>query len=319
VDEVFKKIYEIGIIPVIKIQDAKDAVPLGKALIAGSLPLAEITFRTSAAEEAIRRMKGELPGLLIGAGTILSVDQAAKALAAGAEFIVSPGFNPKVVDYCVERNVPVTPGVNSPTTIEMALERGLKVLKFFPAETSGGLAMLKAMSGPYGGVQFIPTGGVNTQNLQAYLSSSLVYACGGSWIAKADLISEGNFAEITRLAHEAVMLTLGFSLAHVGIYEASPEKAIASAKLLSGLFHFPLKEGTSSVFAGRGFEVTKAPGLGKNGHLAIGTLNIQRAVAYLKRQGIEILPDSAKEKNGKMIAVFLKQEISGFALHLLQD
>jgi len=207
-NKILKQIGELGIVPVVKIEKAEDALPLGRALIEGGLPIAEITFRTSAAEESIQILTKELPELLVGAGTVLTVEQAKRAIAAGAKFIVSPGFNPKVVDYCIENDIPVTPGINNPTQIEMALERGIKVVKFFPAEASGGLAMLKSMSAPYTDVKFIPTGGINQNNLCSYLSNSKVHACGGSWMVKADLISSGNFDEITRLTEGAISAML---------------------------------------------------------------------------------------------------------------
>lgn len=194
----------LGVVPVVEIERAEDAVELGKALLAGGLPCAEITFRTAAAEEAIRRISSSLPQIIVGAGTVLSVDQASKAVSAGAQFIVSPGFNQKVVDWCLQREIPVTPGVLTPTEIEMALDRGLKVLKFFPAEAMGGVATLKAISAPYKGVRFIPTGGINQDNLADYLALPSVHCCGGSWMVKAHLISAGRFDEITRLTEEAV-------------------------------------------------------------------------------------------------------------------
>jgi len=317
-NDVLKRQGELGLVPVVKIMDAKDAVPLGKALIAGDLPIAEITFRTDAAEESIKRISSKLPDMLVGAGTVLTTDQAERAVAAGAKFIVSPGFNPKVVDWCIEKGVPITPGVNSPTQIEMALERGLTHLKFFPAEASGGLAMLKAMSGPYGGVKFIPTGGVNAGNLGEYLASPLIHACGGSWLAKADVIAAGNFDEITRVTREAVSLVLGFEMAHVGVNETSEDGAKSSARFFGDVFGFPMKVGSSSVFAGPGIEITKSPVQGKHGHIAVRTNSIERAVAYLGRKGIKTDPGSAKEKNGKMIAIYLEDEVSGFAVHLLQ-
>ena len=317
-NEILKKINEIGLIPVVKIERADDALPLGKALIKGDLPLAEITFRTAAAEESIKTLTRELPDLLVGAGTVLTVDQVKSAVGAGASFIVSPGFNPKVVDYCIEQGIPVTPGLNNPTVVEMALERGLEVVKFFPAESSGGLKFLKDMAAPYGGIMFIPTGGINANNLNDYLANNRVYACGGSWMVKADLISSGKFDEVTRLAKEAVSIMLGFELAHLGINEETEEKALGAANDLSGLFHFPVKAGASSVFAGTGFEVTKKPFLGEKGHVAIATNNIEMAIAYLKRKSISILPETAKEKDGKLKAVYLDKEVSGFAIHLLQ-
>ena len=317
-NKILEKIGELGIVPVVKIEKAEDALPLGRALIDGGLPIAEITFRTSAAEESIKTLTRELPNLLVGAGTVLTVEQAKKAVYAGAQFIVSPGFNPKVVDYCIENDIPVTPGINNPTQIEMALERGIKVVKFFPAEASGGLSLLKSMSAPYSGIKFIPTGGINQNNLCSYLSENKVLACGGSWMVKPELISSGNFDDITRLTREAVSIILGFEFAHLGINEENKDKALNSANQLSHLFYFSLKEGATSVFAGSGFEVMKKRFLGKQGHIAIATNDIHRAIAYLKTKGISILPETAKEDKGKLKAVYIDQEISGFAIHLLQ-
>ena len=317
-NEILEKIGELGIVPVVKIEKAEDALPLGRALIDGGLPIAEITFRTSAAEDSIKTLTKELPNLLVGAGTVLTVEQAKKAVSAGAQFIVSPGFNPKVVDYCIENDIPVTPGINNPTQIEMALERGIEVVKFFPAEASGGLPLLKSMSAPYNNIKFIPTGGINQNNLCSYLSNNKVLACGGSWMVKASLISSDNFDEITRLTKEAISIMLGFEFAHLGINEEDEDKALNSANLLSHLFYLPIKEGTSSIFAGPEFEVMKNQYLGKHGHIAIITNDIHRAITYLKMKGISVLPETAKEKDGKLKAVYLDQEISGFAIHLLQ-
>jgi len=318
VNKILEKIGELGIVPVVKIEKAEDALPLGKALIDGDLPIAEITFRTSAAEESIKTLTRELPNLLVGAGTVLTVEQTKKAVSAGAKFIVSPGFNPRVVDYCIKNSIPVTPGINNPTQIEMALERGIEVVKFFPAEASGGLSLLKSMSAPYTGIKFIPTGGINQDNLCAYLSNNKVHACGGSWMVKANLISSGNFAEITRLTQEAISIMLGFEFAHLGINEETEDEALNSANLLSGLFYLPIKEGTSSIFAGSDFEIMKNQYLGKHGHIAIATKDIHRAITYLKMKGISVLPETAKEKSGKLKAIYLDQEVSGFAIHLLQ-
>ena len=317
-NESLEKIGELGIVPVVKIEKAESALPLGKALIDGDLPIAEITFRTSAAEESIKILTGELPNLLVGAGTVLTIEQVKKAVSAGAKFIVSPGFNPRVVDYCIENSIPVTPGINNPTQIEMALERGIEVVKYFPAEASGGLPLLKSMSAPYTGIKFIPTGGINQNNLCSYLSNNKVLACGGSWMVKADLISSGNFAEVTRITKEAISTMLGFEFAHLGINEEDKDKALDSTNRLSHLFYFSIKEGTSSIFAGPGFEVIKNRFLGKHGHIAIATNNIHRAITYLKMKGISLLPETAKEKDGKLKAVYLDQEVSGFAVHLLQ-
>ena len=318
-NKILERIGELGIVPVVKIEKAEDALPLGRALLDGDLPIAEITFRTSAAEESIKSLTRELPKLLVGAGTVLTVEQVKKAVSAGAKFIVSPGFNPKVVDYCIENDISVTPGINNPTQIEMALERGINVVKFFPAEASGGLPLLKSMSSPYSGIKFIPTGGINQNNLCSYLSNNKVLACGGSWMVNDDLISSGNFAEITRLTKEAISTMLGFEFAHLGINEETKEKALNSANLLSHLFCLPLKEGAGSIFIGSGFEIMKNKYLGKHGHIAIATNDIHRAIAYLKKKDISVLPEAAfKGKNGKLKAIYLDQEVSRFAIHLLQ-
>mgnify|MGYP000925821421 FL=1 len=203
-NDILKQIGDYGIVPVVKIDDAKDAIPLAKALKDGGLPVAEITFRTAAAEEAISNISKEFPELLVGAGTVLSVEQVKKSVNAGAKFIVSPGFNPEVVKYCIDNEIPITPGCSNPTDIEMALGFGLEVVKFFPAESFGGIKTLKAISAPYGMIKFIPTGGINVNNINDYLSFSKVLACGGSWMVKDELIKKGNFGEITRLAREAV-------------------------------------------------------------------------------------------------------------------
>jgi 2-dehydro-3-deoxyphosphogluconate aldolase/(4S)-4-hydroxy-2-oxoglutarate aldolase len=193
------------IIPVVAIQDAGDALPLADALIQGGLPCAEITFRTAAAPDAIKAV-AQRGDMIVGAGTVLKVDQVKQAVDAGATFIVSPGFNPKVVGYCVDNNIPVTPGVSNPTDIEMGLDYGLDVLKFFPAEAFGGLKTLKAMSAPYTMMRFIPTGGIGPGNVLEYLTHPKVPACGGSWMVKSDLIADGQFERITELTREAVSI-----------------------------------------------------------------------------------------------------------------
>ena len=192
-----------GLIPVIKVERAEDAVPLCRALSKGGLPVAEITFRTKAAEEAIRLVHQELPEVLLGAGTVLTIEQADRAMAAGVEFIVSPGFNPTTVQYCLDKDVTIIPGVNNPSLVEQAMEMGLRHLKFFPAEQSGGIAMLKALGAVYP-VRFMPTGGVTPANLKEYLGLNAVIACGGTWMVPAKLIDEGRWEELAALVREAV-------------------------------------------------------------------------------------------------------------------
>ena len=193
----------------------------------------------------------------------------------------------------------------------------LETVKLFPAGALGGLEFMKAVAAPYAGVKFIPTGGVDASNLKEYLSFGRVFAIGGTWIAKEAAIAEGKFEEISRLAREAVSLSLGFELAHLGINELNPPAALSAAAEFASMFSFAPREGTSSVFAGSGFEIMKNPYLGAHGHIAISCLNILRAIAYLKRKGVGMRSETAKEKDGKLIAVYLDREIAGFAIHLL--
>ena len=201
---VLEQISKIGIVPVVKIDNAADALPLAKALCAGGLPCAEVTFRTSAAAEAIKIMTDNFPSMCVGAGTVLNAEQVDAAVAAGAKFIVSPGLNPRTVKYCVEKNIPITPGTSSPSDIEQAIELGLDVVKFFPAEQSGGLAKIKAMAAPYTGIRFMPTGGINAKNLEDYLSCDKILCCGGSWMVKNTMIENNEFDRIEELVKEAI-------------------------------------------------------------------------------------------------------------------
>lgn len=318
-NEVLSKIQKMGIVPVIKLDDAKDAVPLAKALVDGGLPCAEITFRTAAAEESIRLMRQAYPDMLIGAGTVLTIEQVDTAVNAGATFIVSPGLNPKVVRYCVEKNIPITPGCSNPSDVEAAIELGLEVVKFFPAEAAGGLAMIKAMSAPYVNMKFMPTGGISAKNLNAYLDFSKIIACGGSWMVKDELVKAGEFDKITELTKEAVTLMLGFELRHVGINAANDQEADQVATSFEKLFGFVKNVGNSSIFAGTGIEVMKQPYLGQKGHIAIQTNYIDRAIFHLGQQGFTFNEESKKYgKNDKLVAIYLNEEIGGFAVHLVQ-
>lgn len=318
--QVLKKIEAIGIVPVVKIDRAQDAEPLARALINGGLPCAEVTFRTDAAADAIAAMTKAFPDMLVGAGTVLTPEQADAAVAAGAKFIVSPGLNPAVVKHCVEKGYPITPGVATPGEVEMALSFGLEVVKFFPAEAAGGLPMIKAMSAPYGKLKFMPTGGISAKNLNEYLAFPKILACGGSWMVTADLINEGKFEEIERLTREAVSTMLGFELAHIGINSADAGEANGVANAFSTLFDMTKKDGNSSTFVGSIIEVMKAPGYGAKGHIAIRTKGIYRAVRYLESKGVKMNPDSAKtDAKGNLKAIYLQDEIAGFAVHLVQS
>ena len=260
--EVLEKIQKIGIVPVVVLDDAKDAKPLAKALCEGGLPCAEVTFRTAAAEESIRIMAEEFPEMLIGAGTVLTTEQVDRAVNAGAKFIVSPGLNPEVVKYCVSKDIPITPGTSNPSDIETALSFGLEVVKFFPAEAAGGLNMIKSLAAPYTNVKFMPTGGINANNINSYLAFDKIIACGGSWMVKGDLIKAGDFDKIRELTKEAVQTMLGFELKHIGINCENEAEADSTADAFDRLFGFTKKAGNSSVFAGSYIEAMKTPGAG---------------------------------------------------------
>lgn len=313
------KLNSIGIIPVVKIDDAEKAVLLAKALMDGGLPCAEITFRTAEAEQAIKNITSALPEILVGAGTVLTTEQVDRAVAAGAKFIVSPGFNPEVVKHCIDKNIPITPGCSNPTDIEMAISMGLEVVKFFPAEAMGGIKTIKALSAPYSNVKFIPTGGVNEKNLNDYLSCPSVLACGGSWMVSGALINSGDFDKITELTKNAVKTMLGLELAHVGINTENEEEALSIAGLFSSLLGVENKVGNSSIFAGKSIEVIKSQGRGKHGHIAIGTNSIDRAIEYFESLGFTMDSDNTiKDDSGNIKAIYLEKEIGGFAVHLVQ-
>lgn len=201
-----EQFYKYGVVPVVVVEDAKDALPLAQALTEGGLPCAEVTFRTEAAEESIRRMSEKYPDMLVGAGTVLTIEQVERAMGAGAKFIVSPGFDPEIVDYCLGKDIPIFPGCITPSELAQAVKRGMKVVKFFPAEQAGGVAMIKAMAAPYTMMKFMPTGGISAKNLKEYLEYDRILCCGGSWMVKGDMIRNGEFNKIKELAEEAVKL-----------------------------------------------------------------------------------------------------------------
>ncbi len=200
------QIAELGVVPVVVLEDADNAKPLAKALCEGGLPCAEVTFRTAAAAESIRRMTEAFPEMLVGAGTVLTTEQVDRAVDAGARFIVSPGFDPEIVDYCLEREIPVFPGCVTPSEVAQAVKRGLKAVKFFPAVQFGGVATIKALAAPYVGLKFMPTGGIGANNLKEFLDCKSIIACGGSWMVKSALIEAGEFEQITKLTKEAAAL-----------------------------------------------------------------------------------------------------------------
>lgn len=317
-NKVVEELGKIGIVPVIALDDAKDAEPLAKALIEGGLPCAEVTFRTEAAEESIKIMSEKYPELIVGAGTVLTPEQADRAMAAGSKFIVSPGLNPKVVKHCLDKGYPIVPGTSNPSDVETAIELGLDTVKFFPAEAAGGLKMIKSMAAPYTKMHFMPTGGINADNLKSYLDFNKIVCCGGSWMVKKDMVTAGDFEGIRNLTKQAVDTMLGFEVRHVGVNLASADEADELADTLNDMFSFEKKVGNSSIFSGTGFELMKKPGRGTNGHIAIATNYIERAIYHLEKRGFEFDKESTVIKEGRIKAIYFKGEFGGFAIHLVQ-
>ena len=315
--DVLKRLAQSGVVPVVVLEDAKDAVPTAKAMLAGGIDVMEITFRTAAAADSIKAVAQECPDMVVGAGTVINLEQCKLAVECGAKFIVSPGYDEETVAWCCDNGIPVTPGCVTPTEIMMALQHGLKVLKFFPANVYGGLSAIKSLAGPFGGVKFIPTGGVNAQNLAEFISSPYIHAVGGSWICPKADIAAGNFDKITALCKEARKTLLGFEVAHIGINTPDADAAMDVCKAFNDAFDFNVKQGNSSNFASTGVEVMKTMFKGANGHIAIRTNKMIPAIAEMERRGYELDMDSVKDKNN-IKAVYFKNEIGGFAVHLLQ-
>ena len=316
---VLKTISKIGIVPVIALDDAKKAVPLAKALVAGGLPAAEITFRTAAAEEAIRAIKAEVPEMLVGAGTVTSKERLDRALAAGSEFIVPPGFSPDTVKYGIDKGALMLPGTATGGEMEQAMALGLEAVKFFPAEDNGGIKKLKAMAGPYRELMWMPTGGVNTKNMMDYLSFPQIIACGGTWMVKKDLIEGECWDEITAICRDAVKVMLGIELAHVGVNTESREEAERLAKLVSGMRGLSTRDTGKSWFAcDNGIEFMSHKGPGTMGHIGFKTNSVERAMYHLGLQGIEFDESSITyTEKGAPRFVYFKGEFGGFAIHLV--
>ena len=294
-----------AVVPVVVLDDAKDAVATAKALLAGGVDVMEITFRTAAAADSIKAVAESCPDMLVGAGTVITLEQCKKAVECGAKFIVAPGFDEDVVRWCVENGVAVTPGCVTPTEIMAAMKLGLNVVKFFPAGVYGGLSAMKALSGPFGGIKFIPTGGVNAQNLAEYISAPFIHAVGGSWVCPKADISAGNFEKITALCREARRSLLGFEVAHIGINCPDADASAAVCDTLNSAFGFETKLGNSSNFSTSAIEVMKSNYLGENGHIAVRTNRIDIAIAELEKAGYAVDPETAKYKGDRMIAVYL--------------
>ncbi len=317
-DKILEQIGLLGILPVAIVEDEKKAVMLARTLCECGLPAIEVTFRTQAAASVIERIAKDSSHMLVGAGTVLTIDQAQTAMDAGARFIVSPGFSPKVVEFCLSNSIPIVPGIMTPTEIQYAIEYNLEVVKFFPAEASGGTEYLKAIAAPFKEMQFIPTGGIEESTLLSYLRLPRVLACGGSWMIPSAFIHSGSFDEIKKLTTKTVAKMLGFELRHIGMNMPNVSDAKQIATTIEKIFNFGVHETNGSFFVGTQFEVLKRQYLGTNGHIAIATNFIERAIAHLALRGISIKPETKNIQDGKLSTVYLDLEIGGFAIHLIQ-
>ena len=318
-NSVVQRVYEIGIIPVIAFNSVDEAVPLCKALVAGGLPAAEVTFRTACAEECIKKIHAEVPEMLLGAGTVLTTDQADRAMAAGASFIVAPGFDPLVTKHVIDKGGLMMPGTCSAGEMQQAMNLGCDALKFFPAEANGGVSMLKNIGGALKTAKWMCTGGINAKNVNDYLAYDQIFAVGGTWMCKSDKIKAGAWDEITAMCKEAVDVMLGLELGHIGINCADDKEAMATAELLGSLLNMKVAPGNSSIFVGKKeFEIMKKPGRGTHGHIAIKCNNVDRAVYHLGLRGVKFDMSSMVNKNGKNTAIYMADEVAGFAIHLVQ-
>ncbi|HIV16326.1 MAG TPA: bifunctional 4-hydroxy-2-oxoglutarate aldolase/2-dehydro-3-deoxy-phosphogluconate aldolase [Candidatus Avisuccinivibrio pullicola] len=315
--EIFKEIGTYGIVPLVTLDDPNDAVPLAHALVDGGIPIAEVTFRTAAGGESIKRMAKEVPEIIVGAGTVHNLDQAKQTLDNGGKFIITPGFNYKVVEWALEHNMPICPGTVVPSDIEEAMNYGLDTVKFFPAEAYGGINTLKNLAAPFASVKFVPTGGVNLNNLQAYLDQPNVAAVGGSFVPPSKLVKAKDWAGITALCQEIMKKVVDLRPGHVGINAGTDENARAVTSTLCKIFDTEFKDTPLAYFAGDLAEVMKVPFKGTHGHYCVETRDMPRAVAYLKRKGIAFDEKSfVYDAKGKLIAAYLADEVGGFAFHL---
>jgi len=317
-NEIMQKIYSCGIIPVVVIDDAKTAVPLAKAILHGGIYCIEVTLRTTAGIEAIRKICADCPDILVCAGTVLSADQAESAIEAGASFIVSPGFNDEVVSKCRELGTPIIPGCATPSEIEHAMSFGIDTVKIFPAEQLGGCSYIKALSGPYRDIRFMPTGGISAENIDGYMQLPSVAACGGSWMVKPELITAERYNEISELCRTAINKAHGFEFAHVGINAQDDLAASVVANSFTELFSVGKREASTSIFASESIEIMKSQSPGAHGHIGFSVSNVERTLAYLDTRKIAYDKSASKKVGGKYPSIYIDDEIGGFAVHITE-
>jgi len=315
------KLREMGIVPVVKIDDAAQALPLADALIAGGLPCAEITFRTDAAADAIRQIRENRPDMLVGAGTVLSLEQLDKAIEAGSQFIVSPGMNPEIVKAAQAKGLPIYPGCATPTEVEAAMALGLRTVKFFPAEAAGGTAMLSSLAAPYSQIKFMPTGGIDKTNLNSYLKLPNVIACGGSFMVKSAWLNEGNWDAVKAETEAAVKTMLGLEMGHFAIMAKDKDDLTASAGALGEMLCLPaaINPDGRGAMVGSAFEVLNASEEGLYPHAALLTNDPARAKAWFERRGYSFREETCQyDEKGTLKVVYFEGEWCGIRMHLLK-
>ncbi|MBQ9392600.1 MAG: bifunctional 4-hydroxy-2-oxoglutarate aldolase/2-dehydro-3-deoxy-phosphogluconate aldolase [Oscillospiraceae bacterium] len=310
-------IFSTGILPVLNVKHMENVDPLAQILRKTGIRSIELLFRNENAAKILSAMKTRHPELAVGAGTIMTIPQAQAAIDAGADYIVCPGYDQRLVDWCCKREILIVPGCPNASDLQLAYASGLRVAKFFPAEQLGGLGAVKLLSGAFSGMKFIVTGGISMDSLSSYLRSPVIAACGGSFLAPAADLDSGNYEHIEALCTQAVELSMGFSVAHVGINAPDEAGALDTAQRLSDLFAVAPAMKNRSVFAGTLAECMKGTGRGVHGHIAIRTNSVERAVAFLRERGATFDMDTAGyDGSGRLKFVYLNQEIGGFALHL---
>ena len=318
-NDIYKKIHDIGIVPVIALDSVEDAAPLAKALCRGGLPIAEVTYRTAAAHDAMIEMRKACPEMIIGAGTVLNRQQVDSALDAGAEFIVSPGTNPDTIAYCQEKGVPILPGTANAADLEICMSYGLEVVKFFPAEQLGGIKMIKALAAPYNKLKFMPTGGVKEANVNDYLNEPVILACGGTWMIDKEAIKAKNFDKIEELTRAAIRTMLGIKIKHIAVNETNGNGA-ELAKAFANLFGGNVRETSKGWFGSEQVEIMSEKfKKGTNGHLALQTNNVDRAKRYYESLGYRFDESTADyDDKGNLKFIYFTDEIGGLAIHLIK-
>ena len=317
--DVMKAIADTGILPVINITDIETATELARSVSNGGIKALEITLRSEVSLEAIALIVKTNPKLSLLAGTVLTVSQAQAALDAGADALVMPGYDEELVDFAIERGVPIIPGCVTAADIQKGYKKGLRVFKFFPAEKSGGLDAIKLLAGPFKGARFLPTGGMNYSNIGSYLREKCIVACGGSYMADAALLAARDFNAIEKNCRRALEISLGFELAHIGINHSTAEEGVSTAAFIARAFGLELRDLGGAAFAGTAVESMKKQGYGKVGHIGFYTNSVERAIAYFEAQGIAVNQDSIqKNKSGELSCVYLADEVAGFALHAVK-